>query len=472
MSQENHQVLISSMLGSANGNSSSNANEQPLQNLVSRFQTSVFPPAIDSNNHSTGNSDSQYEQNTARPMHTPVPFLQKPQLHSSNLNLSVPSNLNSVPPPAFIGQHIKKFQTAFQIPQIDSLSPSKTSINSIMNVEDEPSLPLLPIAPNLNQTNQNAQGITAPTPAPKRKRAAPKKKEDGTTTTKRKKTETTTLNKDGKPEPKKPKGKKKTPEAKKLPDLPPVVQPLQPLLTTEKSNKVVQVKLQAPSIVDLLNSDVDTPPESSDKVESEKKDREKDKEKEKIKEKDREKEKEKEKEKDRQVPVIALNIPLLDPKDPKPGQADVVVNVLRLSEEKYGWAAIHPNAKSAIEIMDDMLDEDDDAMDEDEEEEDEVEDKAEKNEKREKSEKTEKVEKPEKKKKEELTEEQMMRQHEIRMNRKVGKYDYEDPFIDDVELQMEEEIATTKEGFFVYWGPLVDDRTATTVTKKGGSKKK
>ena len=33
------------------------------------------------------------------------------------------------------------------------------------------------------------------------------------------------------------------------------------------------------------------------------------------------------------------------------------------------------------------------------------------------------------------------------MNRKVGKYDYEDPFIDDAELQWEEEITTTKEGF-------------------------
>jgi hypothetical protein len=58
------------------------------------------------------------------------------------------------------------------------------------------------------------------------------------------------------------------------------------------------------------------------------------------------------------------------------------------------------------------------------------------------------------------------------MNRKVGKYDYEDPFIDDEELQWEEEITSTKDGFFVYWGPLVDDRNNTTSNKKASSKSK
>ena len=65
-----------------------------------------------------------------------------------------------------------------------------------------------------------------------------------------------------------------------------------------------------------------------------------------------------------------------------------------------------------------------------------------------------------------MTEEQLYRQHEVKMIRKVGKYDFEDPFIDDQELQMEEEISSTKEGFFVYWGPLVDDRNSNKKKKR------
>lgn len=161
-----------------------------------------------------------------------------------------------------------------------------------------------------------------------------------------------------------------------------------------------------------------------------------------------------------------MSIPLIDPKNPKPGQSEVVVNVLRLAEEKYGWTAIHPNAKSAIDIMEDMIDDDDD--DDDDDDEVIVDD--------EKSGSVAPAPAPSKKKKEgeELTEEQLVRQHQTRMNRKVGKYDYQDPFIDDEELQMEEEITTTKEGYFVYWGPLVDDRNMTTGSsgKKSSAKGK
>ena len=146
-------------------------------------------------------------------------------------------------------------------------------------------------------------------------------------------------------------------------------------------------------------------------------------------------------------PIICLDIPLLDPRDPKPGQSQVVINVLRLTEEKYGWAMMHPDAKSAIDLMDDMID--DDAAEEEEEDAERERELAEKK-------------KPEE---EELTEEQLVRQHEVKMNRKVGKYDYEDPFIDDEELQWEEEITLTKEGFFVYWGPLVDDRLSSKKAK-------
>ena len=171
-----------------------------------------------------------------------------------------------------------------------------------------------------------------------------------------------------------------------------------------------------------------------------------------------------------------MDIPLLDPKDPKPGKAEVVIDVLKLAEDKYGWSTIHPDAKSAIDIMDEMIEDDEDGVevDNDGEEADDKESEKPKDKEKEKDvdndtemenvEKTkdkdnEKEKKDKRKDDEDLTEEQLVRRHEAKMNRKVGKYDYEDPFIDDEELQWEEEIASTKEGFFVYWGPLVDDRT-------------
>lgn len=138
--------------------------------------------------------------------------------------------------------------------------------------------------------------------------------------------------------------------------------------------------------------------------------------------------------------IVALNIPLLDPKNPKSGQSEVIVNVMKLAEDKYGWSTIHPDTKSAIDVMDDMIDDDDD-NEEDEEDEG-------------------------KKKEESLTEEQLVRKHEAKMNRKVGKYDYEDPFIDDDELQWEESISSTKEGFFVYWGPLIEERNVKKTKKR------
>lgn len=170
------------------------------------------------------------------------------------------------------------------------------------------------------------------------------------------------------------------------------------------------------------------------------------------------------KEEEKKLPIIALNIPLIDPKNPKSGKSQVVVNVLKLAEDKYGWSAIHPNAKSAFEVLGESSD--DELGDDDDEDDDEDKDKEKgKGSEAGKEKKQKEKERDEKKKKEELTEEQLMRQHQIKMNRKVGKYDYLDPFIDDNELELEEGISTTKEGFFVFWGPIVDDRNAKKTTK-------
>lgn len=55
---------------------------------------------------------------------------------------------------------------------------------------------------------------------------------------------------------------------------------------------------------------------------------------------------------------------------------------------------------------------------------------------------------------------------------KVGKYDIEDPFIDDSELVLEEERAATKDGFFVYFGPLIQKGQYATFERVDGTMKK
>lgn len=154
------------------------------------------------------------------------------------------------------------------------------------------------------------------------------------------------------------------------------------------------------------------------------------------------------------LPVVVLDIPLLDAKDPKPGQAEVVVHVMKMAEEKYGWNAVHPNSKSAIDLLDEMLEDEEEGEEEDDDDVVTVDEKG-----------------VPLKKKEESTKDKKKKK-EPKVNRKVGKYDCDDPFIDDTELQWEEEITTTKEGFFVYWGPLVDERTTGTTRKNTAKNKK
>lgn len=326
-------------------------------------------------------------------------------------------------------EYIKNFQSNFKVTTAESLTgdkpaspltwpkktgPSKTSINSIINSEESAAAP-----PEKKKRASSAKSDTA-------------SKKAKTEAAKKAKTEVKTEPSSG---PKKPgpKSKKKTPEIIIAPSDKPAIHPT---ATTDKARaKNAPVKLEKPSIVSLKKDEA-----LSDK-------------------KDKDTPLEDKKEKSAPPPIIALNIPLLDPKAPLPGQAEVVVNVLKLAEDKYGWKTIHTNAKSAIDLMDEMLDDEDDGADEDDDDEVQMVD-----------EKGNALNK--KKNNEEMTEEQLIRKRETKMNRKVGKYDYEDPFIDDEELQWEEEITTTKEGFFVYWGPLVEDRTSTTTAKKSTTKSK
>lgn len=167
------------------------------------------------------------------------------------------------------------------------------------------------------------------------------------------------------------------------------------------------------------------------------------------------------------LPVIVLDIPLLDPKNPRPGQAEVVVHVMKMAEEKYGWNAVHPNSKSAIDLLDEMLEDEDDG-EEDEEEETIVVDKGATTKKKDDITKDKDNSKDSSKDKDK----EKKKKKGPKVNRKVGKYDCDDPFIDDTELQWEEEITTTKEGYFVYWGPLVDDRSSGQPRKIAAKNKK
>ena len=54
----------------------------------------------------------------------------------------------------------------------------------------------------------------------------------------------------------------------------------------------------------------------------------------------------------------------MNPKDPQPGKAEVIVNVLKLPK-KIRLGIMHPKSKSAIDVMDDMIDDEDDDDNED-----------------------------------------------------------------------------------------------------------
>ena len=414
---------------------------------------------------------------------------------------------------AFVSDQVKKFQTSFQLNPVNT-SPSKTSINSIINLDDS-SLQ----APTASQTPSPA--VESATSGTKRKRNViyfdAKKRRSGSPAASNSPKQPLPAGNNNNTQTISPVpilAKASTPSSQPVKIQPltkasttssksvsksaskstkPQTQLLQksPVIdkksnssattgngtqnssattttttttTTLKSDPVIPVKVSAPTVIDLLNIDdeeevvsKEEKPESTTTAE-------------KSSDKPKDKEKEKEKEKQQEAPIIALDIPLLDSKNPQPGKAEVIVNVLKLAEEKYGWGVMHPNSKNALDMMDDMIDdEDDDDNDEDED----IIEVPNPSEQQQQQQQTNSASGGKEansgtttQKGKELTEEQLFRQHEVKMIRKVGKYDFEDPFIDDEELQIEEDISSTKEGFFVYWGPLVDEKTVTKIKKK------
>ncbi|CAD1808192.1 HPC2 and ubinuclein domain family protein [Candida parapsilosis] len=403
----------------------------PIQQLVSQFQTS-FDPTVKSNNGAVASNNTITLGNN----------IPKPKANVIVGADSSKSRSLSYSPPPSISAQVKKFQTKFQLEPVASPQPkSKTSINSIINMDDEELAPTPPIpSQSTDVRNQNVlkrkkpSGTVKPNDTKKRKSGTPDLQQPPSIVSKSNISREDNTANTSKNETKKP--------------------PQTGMNTIKAPTK--PVKLAGPTVIDLLNPDDGEDITSTASPISSPATSKTDKAKEKLIEKTpREKEKEKER---AEPPIVALNIPLLDPKDPQPGKAEVVVNVLKLAEDKYGWSVMHPKAKSAIEVIDDMIDDEDDDEDDDD-----VGDDQEKA-----PQQSNNSVLPIAPRGKELTEEQLVRQHEIKMIRKVGKYDFEDPFIDDVELQIEEDISSTKEGFFVYWGPLVDDRSS---NKKGFKKK-
>ncbi|KAI0468125.1 hypothetical protein F4859DRAFT_215512 [Xylaria cf. heliscus] len=139
------------------------------------------------------------------------------------------------------------------------------------------------------------------------------------------------------------------------------------------------------------------------------------------------------------VPSIILNIPLN-------GETNKYVNFMRMAEEQYGWEALHPRqaehkarkariaaASAALAQNDSSREGDEMSVDESDNEDSNIEmggtsgpDKATDG-------------KPAKKKR----------------HFKEDEYDRDDDFVDDSELLWEEQAAASRDGFFVYSGPLV-----------------
>ncbi|KAL2752237.1 hypothetical protein ACRALDRAFT_1058977 [Sodiomyces alcalophilus JCM 7366] len=142
-----------------------------------------------------------------------------------------------------------------------------------------------------------------------------------------------------------------------------------------------------------------------------------------------------------QAPSIVLHIPL------KPGETNKYVNFMREAEARYGWDALHPrlaaqrDRKARIAAASAALEktvagqESGDEMSEDSDKE------ASNVEMGGMASGQDVVEKPKKKKR----------------NFKEDEYDKDDDFVDDSELLWEEQAAASRDGFFVYSGPLIPE---------------
>ena len=183
--------------------------------------------------------------------------------------------------------------------------------------------------------------------------------------------------------------------------------------------------------------------------------------------------------KDVQLPIISIEVPVAAP-GAKTTDQQITYNVASLCEDKYGFNALNSNSRLPVDLDDDL----DDDMDDDDddvanngvtnsplplagvgtvnadEEHDDAADIVNKLHLKFTAGMT-----------DEEKEEMVLKElHRRRMedNKRIGKYDIDDPFIDDEELQFEEQTKNNKSGFFVYHGEWTDsDQTKS--RRRGGN---
>ncbi|QPG73823.1 hypothetical protein FOA43_001137 [Brettanomyces nanus] len=184
------------------------------------------------------------------------------------------------------------------------------------------------------------------------------------------------------------------------------------------------------------------------------------------------------KRKEPQLPIICVDVPIARPGS-KFNESKVTFNVTSICEDKYGFNALNPGNRFALDLDDDV--EDDDAGDDDDigvnatssttagvagasrpgtesgilagadddyENADDI--------VRQLNLKFEPGMNDEEK--EDLVLKELHRRR-MEDNKRIGKYNVEDPFIDDEELQFEEQTKNNKDGFFVYYGPWIEPET-------------
>ncbi|RCI11414.1 hypothetical protein L249_7544 [Ophiocordyceps polyrhachis-furcata BCC 54312] len=141
-----------------------------------------------------------------------------------------------------------------------------------------------------------------------------------------------------------------------------------------------------------------------------------------------------------QVPTIILNVPL------KMGETNKYVNFMRMAEERYGWDALHPRLaanrerKARIAAAAASLEKVDSSRESGDEMSVDLSDAEASNQENGGTSGPDAQAKPKKKR-----------------TLKEDKYDVDDDFVDDSELLWEAQAAASRDGFFVYSGPLVPE---------------
>ncbi|PFH56986.1 hypothetical protein XA68_15665 [Ophiocordyceps unilateralis] len=141
-----------------------------------------------------------------------------------------------------------------------------------------------------------------------------------------------------------------------------------------------------------------------------------------------------------QTPTIVLNVPL------KIGETNKYVNFMRMAEERYGWDALHPRLaanrerKARIAAAAASLEKVDSSRESGDEMSVDLSDAEASNQENGGTSGPDAQAKPKKKR-----------------NFKEDQYDVDDDFVDDSELLWEAQAAASRDGFFVYSGPLVPE---------------